>query len=565
MSAALIFESGKAKCLNEIARGGYVKINRSGNISVPGLAWHWHILSRLAMGACSVVLAFLILSPIPGPFRVTYLQVNATYISQEILSPLAAPQLRVKVRYYLNGNLRLTAYIYPQYRALPSRHRVIPIYYLPSEPRTAYYAGPGGDENLRSSMLYPVAGVGLGVLGVYLLCSVLAWRRQVLAQVRMPNRRCTVRLRWHSEKNMQTTVVVTPHEGGMEYSWEVLPAKTPVDRVVVFLRNLSNVRSSFESASPALRRPESAELAGGLSPHQWLILRTDGQLILPVSRAEPLVGTSQSSEINANKFFLRVAHRELLAAYATVLGESQQLPAFIRPPSKSDSLPVLHSLRTPLCWRALVRLHVELDIRRQLKCLADAYIRSQMLITPSGCYAEQERRGIAELRDECQLLSTSLTNIRSRIVSVILGAAAVLPPLLVIIKVHQLELSILVRVVLLYIIWSLIFLPGIVALRAYIDAFSVKRRLFMSLGIYGLEDEVFAKLGQRKRVERMWDCYARTLVLAAWTALWIWQLLWSKSDPYPVGADTVVPLIIATTILAWWAMRIIRRRRLEER
>ena len=542
-----------------------MKIDRSRNFNVPGLAWHWRILSRLAVGACSVILAFLILSPIPGPFRVTYFQVNATYISQETLSPLTAPQLRVKIRYYLNGNSQVTAYIYPQYRALPPRHKVIPIYYLSSKPRTAYYAGPGGDEKLSSAILYPIAGVGLGILGVYLLCSVLTWRRQVLALVRKPSRRCTVRLRWHAEDNIPTTVVVTPHEGSMEYSWRVLPAKTPVDGIVEFLRNLSGVKSSFKSGSPVSLRPESAELTGSLSPHRWLILHADGQLILPVSRAEPVIGTSQSLKINANKFFLLAAHRRLFAAYATVLTETRQLPAFIRPPSKSDSLPVLHALRTLLCWRALVRLHVELDIRGQLKCLTDAYIRSQMLTTPSGRYAEQDRRDLAELRDECQLLSTSLTNIRSRIVSLILGAAAVLPPLLVIIKVHQYQLSLLVQVVLFYTIWSLAFLPGIFALRVYIDAFQCKRRLFLSLGIYDLENEVFAKLGQRKRLERMWDCYARTLVLAAWTAFWMWQLLSSKSNPYPVGANIIVFIIIMTTLLAWWSMRTIRRRRLEER
>jgi hypothetical protein len=543
-----------------------MKLNRSRNFSVPGLEWHWRILSRLAVGACFVVLAFLILSRIIGPPRVTYGQVNATYISQKTLNPLTAPQLRVKIRYYLNSNSQVTAYIYPQYRALPSRHEVIPVYYLPSKPGTAYYAGPGGDKNLPSATLYRIAGVGLGILGVYLLCSVLTWRRQVLALVRKPIRTCTVRLRWHSEDHIRTTtVVVTPHEGSMEYSWRVLPAKISDDVIVAILRNLFSVKSSFESGSPASPRPERAELTGRLSPHRWLILHADGQLILPASRAEPVIGTRQSLKIDANKSFLLVAHRRLFAAYATVLGETRQLPAFIRPPSESDSLRVLNGLRTLLCWRALVRLNVELDIRRQLKCLTDAYIRSQMLIIPSGRYAEQERRNLAELRDECQLLSASLTDIRSRIVSLILGVAVVLPPLLVIIKVHQFQLSRLVQVVIFYTVWSLAVLPGIFVLRGYIDAFQCKRRLYISLGIYGLENEVFAKLGQRKSFERMRDCYARTLVLAAGTAFWIWRILSPKAYPYPVAADVIVALIITTIWLAWWSMRMIRRRRLEER
>ena len=309
-----------------------IKLNSSSNGL--GLTWYWRIFSRLAMGTFSVILAFLILSPIPGLFRAVYFRVNATYISQETLNPLAAPQLRVKIRYYLHGNSEVIAYIYPQYRALPLKHKVIPIYYLPSEPRTAYYDGPGGDKRRASAMLVPIAGVGLGILGVYLLGSLLSWRRQVLALVRKPSRRCTVCLRWDSEDNTPTTVVVTPHEGSMEYSWRVLPAKTPVDGIVTFLRNFSSVKSSIESGSPTSLRPESAELAGSLSPHRWLVLYTDDQLILPVSRAEPVIGTSQSLTINANKFLL-VAHRRLFAAYATVLGETRQLPTFIRPPSRS--------------------------------------------------------------------------------------------------------------------------------------------------------------------------------------------------------------------------------------
>jgi hypothetical protein len=85
--------------------------NHDRNINVLGLAWYWRILSRLAAGACSIVLAFLILSPIPGLLRVTYSQVNAIYISQETLNPFEAPHLRVKIRYYLYGNSRVVAYI----------------------------------------------------------------------------------------------------------------------------------------------------------------------------------------------------------------------------------------------------------------------------------------------------------------------------------------------------------------------------------------------------------------------------------------------------------------------
>jgi hypothetical protein len=539
--------------------------NYNKNCNALGLAWYWRIFSRLAVSACSIAIAFLILSPVSGLFRVTYFQVNAAYISQQTLSPFEAPHLRVEIRYYLYDNSQVVTYIYPQYRALPPDHKIIPIYYLPSKPRTAYYAGPGGDERLRNAEFTPILGEGLGILGVYLLCSTLIWRRQVRALVRTPNGTYTVRLRWYAEDDIPRTVVVTSHEGRMEYSWRVLPAKTPVDEIVACLQNFFNVKNAFKSGSPASLRPERAELSGSLGPHRWVVLYADGRPILPISRVEPVIGTGQSSKIDTNKVALRVAHRRLFAAYATALGEVRQLPNFIRPPSKSDSLPGLPTLRTLLCWRALVRIHVELDIRRQLRCLTDVYVRSQMLIISSGRRAEQERLQLVELRDECQLLSASLINIRSRIVSLILGSATVLPPLLVIIKVHQFQLSRLVQIVFFYTVWSLAFLPGILILRGYIDAFLCKRRLFASLGIYDLENEVFAKLGQRKRVERMWDCYARVLVLSAWTAFWAWQFLSSESNPYPAGANIIGPLIVVTILLAWWLARFIKRRSLEER
>ena len=536
-----------------------------------GLPWYWRNLSRFIGGACSVVLAFLILSPVPGFFWATYFRVNATYISQKISDRFVAPQLEVKVRYELSNHSKVTAYIHPQYRALPSGHKLIPVYYLSSNPRIAYYAGPGGDEKLATAVLYPIFGVSLGTIGIYLLYSAITWRRQVLALAYRPGQRGIVRLRWKQPAENVATAVITPRSDGLEYSWEVLAAKTPIDGIVAFLWPLLRVKNFPRPGSSVPLRPETAEVAGNLGPHQWLILNANGQLILPRSRAEPIIGTGQSLSISPGSPFLFTTHRQLLAAYAAVLTEARQLPAFIRPPAKSDGLPLLHTLRTLLCWRVLVRFHVEGHVRRQLKSLDDACIRAQMLTTTEN-FDDRERDKFTEMRAQLQLLSNSLTNVRSRLASLIVIVAAVLPVLLALVKVHQLQFNLLVQIVFYWLLRSLVFLPGIFALMAYNDAFRCKRRLFASFqfpktsigqsdsGIYALEDEMFAQIGQRKHLEPMSDCYARILVLTAWTTLWIWSFLTAKSSPYPLGANVVVIISVITTIWVWRSILTVRRR-----
>jgi hypothetical protein len=537
-------------------------------------------MSRFKGGACAIIMGLLVtFGPIPallthGP----YFKINATYVSQRITDRFLDPQLQVKVRFKVGSNPPVTTYVYPVDKSLPSAHRSIPIIFFGPKPSEAYYAGPGGDAKLLPGIFsWTNLGAGLIAVGVYFLLSAIIWRRQMLVLVRNPGERRTVRLSWRQLGSKGSpTVLITIPESGLEYSWQVLPPETaPASMLVAFLRLFRRSERPVDGDSSDVPRSDVAEITVEPGPHKWIIVYDDGQLTLPISRAEPVIGTGRSIRPPADISSIATAHRRLLASYSTVLEEARRLPVFIRPPAKSDAMPLLRVLRTLLCWRWLVRLHVESHVRRQLRHLDGAYIRSQM-VTPKGGYrAEKKRRNFGCLRDESQLLANSLTDIRRRVTSFIIGLATILPVILVTIKIHQLQLDRLVEKALILILFSLVVMPGVFALMAYTDAFRCKRRLFASClapgisvqsthgSIYRLEDELFCLLGQEKRLESMQDFIAYFLVLAGGTTIWIWAFL--TPGPTFIGASQWIVLTLVTMFFVWRFVANLKRRLHEER
>jgi len=304
-----------------------------------------------------------------------------------------------------------------------------------------------------------------------------------------------------------------------------------------------------------------------------------GELLVPESRAEPVIGSSPPPRplLPGEQAALAEAHRRLLGAYAAVCSQVRSLPRFVCPPAWSGFEPV----RTLLCWRPSVRLHVESHIRRQLKQLADAYVRSQMLI-PETSTGSAKRQFLSGLQEECKQFSASLSDIPGRATAYVLIIATLLPIVPALVKTNQIPFNQLLGTMLTIALYVLVFLPGIFALIAYTDAFRCKRQLFMSYipvgasaaksppeNVYRLETSVFALLSQPKRLERLSDCWANIVVLTAGIVFVARSLLTWTKDPYAPG---VILQIISATLLAIAAIIIARpivvnflRRRRQER
>ena len=571
-----------------------------------GLPWRWRIVSRLAAAATFITVGtltcvYIIVTVVLA--HVTFTHASAIYVSQKTVSGLITSQLEVKVRFYVHNHPPVITYIHPNYSTLPSTstRRPIPILYWAPNPSEAFYAGPGGDANFPFTTAEGLVGLGIAliVVGLLLLTSVTTWRRRVLSRARHRGQCRTVHLRWQEEPSQTwPTVVVTNPQGGPDYSWRVLPRGTPIDGTLRFLRSPSRGLRTAGGSVSEQPRPNHAELAGGLAPRQWVLLRSTGDLILPATRAEPVIGTgAPTPRADPGSEGTLVAHRRLLAAYAEILEQVRQLPRFIRPPAELSppvrdrsrrlrrfarppvqpgTIPVLPTFRTFLCWRLSVRLHVESHIRRQIRQLGYAYVRAQMLISATSHDADEQRRRLMGLRDECQLVNSSLTDARRRAVSFVILFAAFLPIVPLIAKIPQVQFSRLLQAVLAGILIALIFLPGAFALIAYRDSFRCKKQLFQlytaphtsaahldAENVYELENTVFGEIDQPKRLERLSDCWAYALVLAALIVVCTEAEL--LSGPFPVGVLSRIAVAIIAIVSTWWFVATLARRRRDER
>jgi hypothetical protein len=530
-----------------------------------GLPWAWRSFSRLAFGMLAIIVGLLMFGPAASWLGGTYFITEATYVRQTTLKPFLGPHLRVEVRFTAGNGPDIIANVYPFHGRLPNKSKLVPIIYSASTPRSVYYNGPGGDYYAPTVPipLYPTAGTILVLAGLYSIVSVLFWRRRISFLISQRPHSQHVDVRWQHEKRQRPTVIVTDRENGAEYAWEVVPAETPVDGFVRRTR-------------PAAPSPAVVELLGEPGPHKWLILQTANDIVYPASLAEPVVGTDPVLILPASYRNVSVVHRRLIATYVAALERAGALPLFLRPPVPYGVMPVWHPLRTLLCWRSLVRLHVESHIRRQLRHLSQAYVRSQLLILEVSKVADEQRRGFDELRGECQLLSSSLTDIRRRLPSVLVGLVTAVPALAAIVQIHQVRASRLAEAALAWIFIALLVMPGLFALTAYTDAFRCKRELFAStpaigkrLGharenIYEIEDELFAQLRQRKLPERAADCWAYALVLVTWTAFGTWGLI--SAGPYSITPGDWILFMIFTLFPIFVLIKtLIRRHRSEDR
>lgn len=542
--------------------------------SIGGLPWTWRLCYRLTTGALLIVAGSLMFGPAPVWIGGSYGFANAVYLHESTTGQFMGPHLRVEVRFTASGGSRITTFIYPSYASLPRPHKRLPILYISSDPRKAFYAGPGGDYNLPElPITYSAVGVGLLMIGLYFFVSTLLWWRQLSILVSTPGHGRNVYLDWEPGRGQALLVVATDVQDRSKYSWITVPDATPFDGVAKLLQSIRRRDISRVPNTVAGSRPVAATLLGEAAPHRWLILRAHSGLVLPASRAEPVIASDPAPMFPTNDRGILSAHRHLLAAYAAMLVRVGLLPMFVCPPGRSGMMPMFRVLRTFLCWRMLIRLNVESHIRRQLRYLERAYLWAQMLVPGTSDDTQEQRRLIGELRAECHTLSGSLMDLRRWVISFILGLAALVAALPAIIQIHQVQLASLLQGIVLWVFRIIILSPGIFALRAYGDAFRCKRRMFMSspptghlsngnrINVYRLEDDLYRIIGQRKRKEKASDFLAYAATLVAVAAFLISRQL--EPAPYSVdGADwVIVPGII---LFAMWRLISRLRSRLRE-
>jgi hypothetical protein len=162
-------------------------------------------------------------------------------------------------------------------------------------------------------------------------------------------------------------------------------------------------------------------------------------------------------------------------------------------------------------------------------------------------------------------------DLRGRAASFLLGMAALVTAVPVIVQIHQIQLHTLVQGIVVWVFRILLLSPGILALRAYGDAFRCKRQMFASsppLGdqaagrrasIYGMENDLYLLIGQQKRTERLSDYVAYVLALIAVSGYLMWRLL--APAPYFASPATLVVIVAGISFAAWRLTANVLRRR----
>lgn len=423
---------------------------------VTRLPWRYWRPVRLVEAAFLIIFGLAITIYILFAVSQRYTFTKASFISQSTVgSSSGSHELEVGVIFIAGNHTIIKTYVYPNSKHL-TPGAPVPVYYLNSDPKKAYYASPS--DRLDIIVIYVYGGVSL-LAGLALLASVIRRRRRIIALASRPGPGHAVYLDW--EKNLRMATV--HQEGGPKYTWQVLPPDPPIGMILRFVRCLRNnaqvrdwprwkLNQTFglamrcaEANAPAWPATNPAEVLGDLGPHKWIVIRAGGELVVPTSRAEPVIGTGQAGQPQlAVKRRLLLAHRRLLAAYITVLDQARLLPRFGSLPTEDERRSGRNRL---LCWRPLVILHIESHMRRELRLLANAYVRAQMLIPKTSEDADKKRRDLARLREDCQLLTSSLTDRPRRVASFLIALAAVLPLIPAIAKTPQLPFDVFLRIV----------------------------------------------------------------------------------------------------------------------
>jgi hypothetical protein len=269
-----------------------------------------------------------------------YTFTDAKYLKQTtVRSSISRHELEAEVSFTTPNGKAVTTHINPSPNHL--RHGAsIPIYYENSNPKNAFYSTP--DDSIAIPIFLAVGG-SLLLAGISFFVSAIRWRRRILAAASQTGKWQAVYLyHWESIR----MVAVFLEGGGPRYSWLVssrnLPSKKPQSSsdanettemkqtkrrawpTVLF----SRFRQSTISAVP-WPEPSMAEVSGDVRAYRWLIIRSSNGLMLPISRACPVIGTAHAATAPlVIDDALVSAHRRLLASYVRVRAQAKLLPWF---------------------------------------------------------------------------------------------------------------------------------------------------------------------------------------------------------------------------------------------
>lgn len=502
-------------------------------------------IAILALG----ILAFVIGSSSSKPDQLVH--TTARFMGQEYAANFFVAK-RDKVKFTARKPARtVVTYIYPEDQDNFKEHALIPIVYKLQQPSSAYFAGPGGDVNYPDSPGYAAM---IGFLAI--VAGAAWWGRQSRWEARMlklidaaSDQGPIIRAHWHTNRYSSTIVTASPATP-WQVSWKAL---------VIDSRSSLRSPQQFRKAWPKRNRILSSRVQAGSNLHlaQPVVLRSGDLIFLPLSRVAPVTLIHRASSFVNEDDELTTCHRQLLSAYADILNRIRQLPAVFPGRGKRYSTRDHRHFRTLFCWRFMVRIHVEAHIRRQLRNLANAYVRRQF---SSTAVFDAEKAKLSALQEECNKLAESLSD-NSRLVPTVVVILTIMAPIApLILQVNPLSFYRLLTAVFIIVVAAIVFLPGTVAVVVYSDAFRFKRQVFGGdlpgiksstyKSVYELEDRLFGFLDQPKWSEKASDLWVRAGVI---TVLWvaIGRVLLGSPDLQLPILDWVV---FAVVILPTWSL-----------
>jgi hypothetical protein len=278
----------------------------------------------------------------------------------------------LRVRFTTPGGRSLTVLVRPvrpEGWPLPGR-ATVKVRYDPANPRSASYAGAGGDIGLSPTRVRDQA-FALLALGLLMALHVV-WRRG--------------RLRWAFRRE------ALPGAFGVT----LLPEGAARPRVV---RTDAAGRGRDEWRLLWGQRP--ADGPGSYQVHElagWRVLRAGKSVLWPASRCQPVLeaGIVEIPEPTGEPEEA-VAIRALMAAYGQIEASSRDLPTLVRRPP--------HASPGSRWWRlgpapgAAIRLVVRRHIRRRLRSIVSGL--SEAVVGPLGAGNVAYRDAVRSAREDC--------------------------------------------------------------------------------------------------------------------------------------------------------------------